>query len=227
MSTNQQIQPIKELEVNISKTERVVSLISGSLMLYNALKKKPVNIPQSILSGFMIFRGVSGHCPAYSLAGKNLEEKKPQNINIKVTMDIDKPVSEVYHFWRKLENLPVFMKHLESVTVIDHITSEWKAKIPGNLATIKWKAAILKDEPNKELSWSSYGEALIHNVGKINFRENDDLTTRLDVVISYTAPLEHAGESVAKVLNPIFENMVENDIKRFKEFMEMDYKALI
>lgn len=227
MNTSQLTKPFENLEVNVSSTERVVSVISGGLMLYNALKKKPANIPQAILSGFMIFRGATGHCPAYKLAGKNLEEEKVHNINIRVSMNIEKPVSEVYAFWRKLENLPLFMKHLESVTVIDHITSEWKAKIPGNLASIKWNAAILKDEPNKEISWSSYGEALIHNVGKVNFRENEDLSTRLDVVISYRAPLEHAGETVAKVFNPIFENMVENDIKRFKEFMEIDYKQIV
>ncbi|MCY1246502.1 hypothetical protein D9M72_597410 [compost metagenome] len=42
----------------------------------------------------------------------------------------------------------------------------------------------------------------------------------MQVMISYQVPLGKIGETAAKVLNPIFENMIEKDIKRFKDYIE-------
>ncbi len=71
------------LEVNVSTTERVVSLLSGSLMLYNSLSKKNRNYPRALLSAYMIYRGATGHCAGYKLAGKTLDPPKVSNINIR------------------------------------------------------------------------------------------------------------------------------------------------
>lgn len=218
--TNSNTTSFKDIEVNIGTPERIASVLSGSALLYNSLAKKPKSISGALLAGFMIFRGATGHCPAYKLIGKKEEPVKISNVNIKVTMMIDKPVPFVYQLWRNLENLPLFMKHLESVTVLDEETSEWKAKIPGNLGNLTWKASIIKEEENREISWRSFSDALIHNVGKVEFHDNGSFGTKMHVVISYRAPLGKPGETAAKVLNPIFENMVEQDIKRFKEYAE-------
>jgi len=220
MSNSTIIEKVQNLEVNVSQTERVVSVLSGSLMLYNSLAKKPKSYPRALLSAFMIFRGVTGHCPGYKLAGQTLEPPKVSNVNIKVTLTINKPVNFVYQFWRKLENLPLFMKHLESVTIIDDEISEWKARIPGDIGNLSWKAAIIKDVENKEISWRSFADAFVHNVGKVEFHDNGSFGTKMNVVISYRAPFEKTGEMAAKVLNPIFENMVEQDVRRFKEYIE-------
>ena len=220
MNTPITLAPLKNLEVNISTTERVVSVVSGSMMLYNSLAKKPKNLPRALLSAFMIFRGATGHCPGYKLAGKTLGPVKVSNVNIRVLLTINKNVNFVYENWRNLENLPLFMKHLESVTIIDEETSEWKAKIPGNFGNLNWKAAITKEVENREIQWRSFSDALIHHVGKVEFHDNGNFGTKMEVLISYRAPMAETGEMVAKVLNPIFANMVEQDLNRFKHYME-------
>lgn len=220
MSNQTSVVPFENLEINISKTERFVSVLSGSLMLYNSLSKKNKNYAQTLLSGFMIFRGVTGHCPGYKLAGKTLEPEIVSNINMTITITVEKPVNFVYQFWRKLENLPLFMKHLEDVTIIDDEVSQWQVKVPGNLGNISWKAAIIKDIENKEIAWRSFSESLVHNIGKVEFHDNNKFGTKMKVYISYTAPFGKSGEMAAKVLNPIFENMVEQDINRFKDYIE-------
>ena len=220
MNNTTLVSKIQNLEVNVSKTERVVSVISGSLMLYNSLVKKPKNYPRAILSGFMIFRGATGYCPSYELAKKKAEVPKALHITLRMNLTINKPVSFVYEFWRKLENLPLFMKHLESVTLLDDEISEWKAKLPGDLGNLSWKAAIIKDVRNREISWRSFSDAMLHNIGKVEFRENGSFGTKMSVLISYHAPFGTSGELVAKVLNTIFENMIEQDIKRFKHYIE-------
>ncbi len=212
---------IPGLRVNMSKTERLLMVAAGSYLLYNALKKNKSNTKKTlegITAGTMLFRGISGYCPAYDLIDKT-GVLKGNSVAITTSYTINKPVAEVYNAWRQLSNLPQFMKHLYSVEVIDEETSKWKARIPGGLGTLTWKAEILADKPNELLSWQSLPGSTVHNAGKVRFTANGD-TTDIEVSIAYHAPLGKAGEAVAKLFNSKFESMLEKDIQGFKEYIE-------
>jgi uncharacterized membrane protein len=208
------------LRVNVSKTERILMVAAGSYLLYRALKKKDKhNVAEGITAGTMLFRGISGYCPAYDALDRS-GALKTGNIAITTSLSINKPVNEVYAAWRDLESLPRFITHLDTVTETDQYKSEWKAKIPGAFgATVGWTAEILMDEPNKLLSWHSMPQSTIHNAGKVRFTDNG-ATTDIEVTISYHAPLGKAGEIAAKLLNPVFEKLIEKDIQGFKEYIE-------
>lgn len=207
------------LNVNVGRSERIVSAVSGSILLFNALRRgKPI---QTLLAGYLVFRGATGHCSAYQAIGKKSIDKV-QNINIKTNLSINRPVSEVYTFWRKLENLPLFMDHLESVREINEKTSEWKAKIPGGMGTIDWKSVIVEDEPNDRIGWRSLPGSEIETAGNVHFRDAGSFGTNVYAVISYKAPGGQVGETIGRLLNPAFENMVKSDLKNFKTYMETD-----
>lgn len=211
---------IPGLRVNMSNTERVLMVAAGSYLLYRALKRKNhKKVLEGLTAGTMLARGISGYCPAYDVLDKT-GMLKSEKVAIDTSLTVDKPVDEVYKAWRSLENLPLFMKHLDKVTVIDEKVSEWRAKIPGGLGTtVKWNAEILMDEPNELLSWHSLPGSGVHNSGKVRFTDNGNSTT-IDVTITYHAPLGKAGELGAKLLNPVFAGLVKKDIERFKEFIE-------
>lgn len=207
------------LRVNVGTAERVLMIAAGSYLLYRALKKDDSKkITEGIAAGTMLFRGISGYCPAYDAISRS-KALKGGNVVIETSLKVDKPVEEVYNAWRQLENLPLFMTHLHSVMVIDNHTSEWKARIPGGLGTLSWKAEILMDEPNELLSWHSMPGSTVHNAGKVRFKSNGN-ATEIDVTISYQVPMGAAGQAAARLLNPVFENMVKNDIAGFKEYIE-------
>jgi len=210
---------IPGLEENVGFFERILMVAAGSYLMYNALSGKKKKVAQSIAAGGMLARGISGYCPVYDMTSNQGGKLKSSNINIRTSITIDKPVDEVYAFWRKLENLPKFMKHLESVQETDKVTSEWKAKGPAGIGSLTWKAQILMDEKNKMLSWHSLPESKIDNAGKIRFNDLGG-STELDITISYHAPLGVAGETAAKWLNPLFEKMVKNDIESLKSYLE-------
>ncbi len=209
------------LEINISKWERIAMIAAGSYLLYRALSATRKNLPESIAGGTMLARGISGYCPMYA-ALKGNGKSKSSNVNIRTSMTVNRPVFEVYDYWRNLENLPTFMNHLDKVHEIDNITSEWRAKGPAGIGSVSWRAQILMEEENRMLSWQSLPDSTIHNAGKIVFKENGPNSTEIDVTISYHAPLGKAGEAAAKLLNPLFEGIVEDDIHSFKEFMEKE-----
>ncbi|MDY0988211.1 SRPBCC family protein [Flavobacterium sp. CFBP9031] len=206
------------LKTNVSALERVLMVTSGAYLLYNALSKEKKSISQAGAGGAMLLRGISGYCPIYDAAG-HLMNDKASNVNIRLNTVINKPVGEVYDFWRNLENLPKFMSHLASIKTIDENTSEWTAKGPGGIGSVSWKAKIAKDRKDKLLSWFSLDDATIRNAGKVIFKAHGN-TTELDITISYHAPLGIAGESAAKLLNPYFEKLVKNDLLSLKNHLE-------
>lgn len=207
---------------NVSAIERLIMVTSGAYLLYNTLSQKNKSLTQSSVGGAMLLRGLSGYCPVYD-AVDHLKNDKAHNVNIRVNSVINKPLSEVYAFWRNLENLPKFMNHLQSVKSVNHTISEWTAKGPAGIGRLTWNAEIIKDEKEKLLSWNSLPDSSIENAGKVIFKSKGK-ATELDITISYRAPLGIAGESAAKLLNPYFQKIVNDDILNLKEYLESGHK---
>lgn len=208
------------LSTNVGTPERVLSLLGGSMLLFDTIRNKRVNLLQTMTGSYLLLRGLTGFCLIYDQLGKKDVGYRPRNVNIRTSMVVNRPRDQVYASWRRLENLPRFMKHLKNVKVIDERFSEWTATVAGDLGTISWKSEILKDDPGYTLSWRSVPESAIHNAGKIRFRDAGQNGTRVDIVFSYHAPMGLVGEKTGHLLNPMFTGMVEEDIKSFREYVE-------
>lgn len=211
--------------INVGQTERLVSVGLGAWLLssgINNLFDSPLSsLVKTAIGGVLLYRGATGNCPVYASIGKTKGVEHAQAINIRTTLIVNKPKDEVYAFWRKLENLPLFMKHLATVTEIDQKHSHWEAVIPGGIGRIKWNAEIVKEEPGYMIGWQSIPNATIHNAGKVVF--NDALNgqgTELEVVITYHPPAGELGAGLAKALNPVFEKVIRQDVMSFKEYIE-------
>lgn len=207
------------LDKNIGTAERIFSVLTGSLIMYSMFIRDR-SLAKFSVAGYLLFRGISGYCFAYKAVGKDRVENINRNINIQTTLTVNKPRHEVYDFWRKLENLPLFMKHIESIETLDERTSKWSARIPGGIGTIDWKAEIVKDEVNERIGWQSLPDANIYNAGNVNFRDAGRFGTEVHVAISYRIPGGMVGKKIGKMFNPLFEEMVKEDIKNFKRFLE-------
>ena len=200
--------------------ERILMIAGGAYVLYKALSQKESSTAKNTVGGAMLLRGLSGYCPAYH-AAETFSDADPHYVNFTVSTTVNKPILQVYSFWRNLENLPKFMNHLESVETLDNDTSEWTAKGPMGVGKISWKAKVTKEEKNKFLSWKSLEGSTIENAGKVAFRPVGQ-TTEIDVTILYRAPYGILGEKTAQLFNPYFKNMVKNDIENFKFYLESE-----
>jgi uncharacterized membrane protein len=205
---------------NIGTNERIVSALGGSYLLYNAFTGKRGGLLKGLTGSFLLYRGVTGYCPITEAIEKQAKDEKGTDVDIHTTLLVNKPVDEVYDFWRKLENLPKFMDHLKKVEEFDGKISEWEAKIPGDIATINWKSKIIDEDENNYINWESLPGSQIENRGMVRFSDAGNKGTKLEVEISYRAPMGSAGKGVSKLLNPIFEDLIREDIKNFKRYME-------
>jgi uncharacterized membrane protein len=210
-----------KLSTNVGKMERIGSILAGTALMFKGFKNNnKYRIPIAIAGGYLLYRGATGHCDLYSVAGKQKLPDTVKNINILTVVHVSKPRQEVYDFWRKLSNLPLFMKHLQSVEVVDDIRSHWKAKMPNKLVPLEWDAEIVKEINGELLGWNSMPGATIHNAGKVEFKDAPEGGTELKVLITYRAPFGDIGEGIASLFNPMFEKMVQDDVKNFKRYIE-------
>lgn len=207
-------------EQNISELGQFGSLAAGALVVYRSIFKKR-SLTGSAIGAYLLYRGATGYCAVSDALNINTA-KKPGSILVKTTITVNKPKAEVYAFWKKLENLPRFMKHLESVEVVDKKHSEWKAKIPGGLGTIDWKSEIVADEKNESLAWKSVEGSEVDNSGAVSFKDAGKFGTEVHVEIAYHAPAGHLGKGIAELLNPITEGMIKEDIKNFRRIIESE-----
>ncbi len=211
-----------KLSVNVGKVERIASILAGTVLLYKGIQneEKKAGIAAAVAGGLLLFRGATGHSEIYRLAGKHKLPDTVKNINIVTKLTVNRPRQEVYDFWRKLSNLPLFMEHLKNVEVIDEKRSHWSAKIPGGLGTVDWDAEIVKEINGELLGWNSLPHASIHNAGKVEFRDADRNGTELTVVITYRAPFGDIGEGIASLFTPAIKKMIIKDVQGFKRYIE-------
>lgn len=205
---------------NVDNYERIVSVVAGGLLLYNGVCRKK-NLSQIFAGSMLLYRGLSGHCHAYSLL--NIDTNHPgKPLVIKTFLTINKPVEEVYRFWRKLDNLPLFMKHLKSVTMINDELSVWKANFPFNkLTTVEWESQITDEIENEKIEWRSLPGSEIDNYGKVYFSDGGKYGTGVQVEIAYQAPAGTVGNKVGKLLNPLLKKMIKEDIQSLRSYLEM------
>lgn len=213
--------------VNVGSKERVVSVLAGALLAYWRMKKiksgTPANVALSLASNYLFYRGLSGNCVVNTTLGRDTADDKAQQppVDINSRLTINKPREEVYNFWRRLKNLPSIMKNLKDVKEMDDTHSHWEAHIPGGIGSVNWDAEIVKDERNEKLAWRSVPGSGLQNAGEISFKDaKGNGGTELHARINYRPPAGRLGTRVAKFLNPIAEEILKQNLLRFKQVME-------
>lgn len=214
-----QIQTHSDTKTDIGDGQRILSAIGGSLLVYYVAKKHKADALLMMGGAYLLYRAVSGHCPLSSVLKASHRHTHPTNINVRTHVVVNKPREEVYAFWRSLENWPLFMRHLGNVDELDNTTSAWTMKLPG-IGDLRWEARIVKEEKDAELSLSSVPGAALDSTAKINFSPTPGNATRVDVMLSYRAPMGIIGERVSRFLTPAFREKIETDIASFKHYIE-------
>jgi uncharacterized membrane protein len=134
--------------------------------------------------------------------------------HVEKTIEVDKPVDQVYAQWTQFEEFPKFMENVEQVRQLDDKHLEWKAKVAGTER--QWKAEITEQRPNQVIAWRSItGDK---NDGKVEFQPVNG-HTKVKLQVDYEPPVGAIGEVGDKVVQAT-PRSVENDLKRFKEFIE-------
>ena len=149
-----------------------------------------------------------------------------RGVRVERVVTINRPIREVYAFWRTFENFPRFMRHLESVESISRRRSRWRAKAPAG-TTVEWEAEILQDRENEWIAWRSVEGSQIDNSGSVRFQAAPGHRgTELRVQLQYSPPAGAAGRLIAKLFGEEPDQQVREDLHRFKQLMETGEVAI-
>lgn len=172
------------------------------------------------LVAYAVYKGSSKQREARHHAASPAPAHEPLPNEIDASVTIGSPRQEVYAFWRQLENLPLFMKHLESVEDLGDDRSRWVAKTPAG-GRVEWEAHTLEDREGELLSWRSVPGSQVYNAGTVRFENaSGGRGTSVKVHLEFVPPGGAAGRVVARLLGPITSQQVREDLRRFKTLME-------
>lgn len=231
---NKLTEHLTNLDTNVGAPERLASAVAGGALLAYGLKQGGIGgTILSILGGGMLLRGATGHSHLYDAIGVSTTDPSSGaggspfkrsslpsgKVHVTKALTINKSAAELYEFWRNFENLPIFMRHLESVTKTDETCSHWKAQAPLG-QTVEWDAEVTSDVPNQRIGWKSLEGAFIPNSGVVEFLPTADRGTEIKVTMIYEAPGGKLGEWIAWALGEEPSVQIAEDLRRFKRLME-------
>ncbi len=205
---------------SLSETERWGSLITGGAMVLTGLSQRSLRgALLALAGGSLAYHGATSQ--------KSLTQQVTEATGLDKSIRVEKTVTilnkspeELYRFWRNFENLPTFMKHLKSVTVLDNNRSHWVANAPvGN--TVEWDAEIITEQENHLIAWTSVDDAQIDHSGFVRFQlAPPGRGTEVKVVMEYSPPAGIVGATVAKLFGEEPEQQIGDSLARFKMLME-------
>jgi uncharacterized membrane protein len=142
-------------------------------------------------------------------------------IHAKASCVVNRAPEDVYSFWRSFENLPRFMRHVESVQDLGDGRSHWKVKGPAGME-VEWDATIIADVPNEVITWRSLENSDVDNAGAVRFeRAPGGRGTIVKVNLEYKPTAGALGAMVAKLFGEEPEQQLDDDLRRFKQVMEI------
>jgi uncharacterized membrane protein len=129
------------------------------------------------------------------------------------SIEVDRPLNQVYNQWTQFEEFPRFMEGVKSVKQLDETRLHWVAEIGGKEK--EWTAKIIEQIPDHRIAWES--ESGEFTSGVVSFQSLGPNRTRVTLEIAYDPKgfVENAGDAIGVV-----SRRIENDLKRFKEFIE-------
>ncbi len=217
---------------NLSELERWASIVAGAgLAVYGISRLKSRGWIYAGAGALLLRRGVSAHCDIYEALGVNTAGTASDTrrvlrgsggVNVRESVTLNRPIAELYHFWRDLEHLPQFMRHLESVQRITDTISHWRARGPAG-TILEWDAEIINEVPHQVIGWRSLEGSQVVSAGSVNFAEDEaGRGTRVTVHLQYSPPGGKIGAAVARLFGRDAATEIREDLQRFKRMVESE-----
>ena len=146
------------------------SRVAGDAMdlaLLGAALREPDSQPQRIAAAAAV---VAGAAALDVYASQRLQHAELEAPEIRVTevVSINATPETLYAFWSNLENLPLFMSNLQSVSKTSERISHWVARAPGG-TTVEWDSEIVDDQKDVRIGWRTLPDSQVRHEGLVTF----------------------------------------------------------
>jgi uncharacterized membrane protein len=205
--------------------QRWVSGVGGAALLWYGLRQHGIARWSLAAAGAgLLYQGVSGdnlldRVPvAQEIPVVRQLSSAPTQLRIRKSLTVNRPASELYAYWRNLENLPNFMRHVKSVRELGEGRSHWVVGVLNDME-LEWDAQITQDRPNEMIAWETLPDAQIQNRGYVKFISTPR-GTEVSVSLEYDPPGSMLGRFAGGAVKFIAEQQIKEEIRSFKRLME-------
>jgi uncharacterized membrane protein len=206
--------------------QRWVSGIGGAALLYYGLRQDNMSRwPLAALGAGLLYAGASGnnlldYVPVVNEVPmvNQLTSHEPTELRVRKSLTINRPAADLYNYWRKLENLPTFMPHIQSVQDLGNGQSHWVVNVLRDIE-LEWNAHITVDRPDEMIAWETEPDAILQNRGYVKFIPTSR-GTEVSVSLEYDPPTAVGGALAGRMVKFVVEQEIKEEIRNFKRLME-------
>jgi uncharacterized membrane protein len=196
-----------------------LTLLSAALTSDNARRPGRVAAATASVVGVMVLDFYSAQQLSRSAESMAGGQQGP-GIRVRWAITLNRPIEEVYQFWRDPQNLPRFMSRVESVQMMGERRSHWRVRGPMG-RTIEFDSEIVEDRPNEMIAWRTLEGAPMSQSGTVWFRPAPGgRGTEVEVEMQYAPRAKGIGVPVVRLLAKPLEQQLRQDLRTFKELME-------
>jgi len=183
-----------------------------------------------LVGAALVYRGTSGFSHLYHALGVRTAPSSATlpyeiGVHVRAAVTINQPRSTVYAFWRELENLPRFMKHLIDVEPLAEGRSRWMAEGPGG-RRFTWDAEVISELQDEYIAWKSLPGSEVDSAGSVRFNEAPGgRGTEIRVRLQYNPPAGRFGAFLAKIMGREPQQEITADLRRLKQYLETGEEA--
>jgi uncharacterized membrane protein len=161
-----------------------------------------------------------------ALAARPLLEKRVQTVgerrrrvSFKSSVDIERPVAEVFAFFKNFENFARLTSSIRSVIDYEDGRSRWEVYSPsGRILT--WNAVVTKYVPNSVIAWASVPHSPVETTGLVRFTPLPEGWTRLEVTVTYRPARTDLSDAVHSLLAAPAARRLRADLDHARSYIE-------
>jgi uncharacterized membrane protein len=157
--------------------------------------------------------GTAAAVAGYMIASAFRGGRDTRIVRFETSLQIGRPVSEVFRAWSDYEGLADVIDIIDSVEVSGR-TSQWRVLVGGR--AFEWQAETTQFIPNESIGWKSISGP--KNSGRVTFGPLGK-DTLMHVSVNYAPPLGRFGGLLSPMTEHI-EGHIEEALRQFKHAIE-------
>jgi uncharacterized membrane protein len=211
------LQRIEYLQSNWSPAPRAAAGAAATAMIVSAFgRRSPIAYALAAGGAALLARSIA-NVPLKELMGLSASEQGA--VLVQKTLDVYADADEVYSCWHDVEQWPRFMSHVREIRRIDDNRYHWVVDGPAGVP-VEWDSEITADVPNELIAWRTVEGSMVHSSGVVQFEPSEYGGTRVHIRMGYRPPASALGHTVAKIFGRDPKRQIDDDILRFKAFIE-------
>lgn len=132
-----------------------------------------------------------------------------------VQVEVEIPIDVAWSLWSDLEQMPRWMKWIDSVQVLEDNRELSRWKLVSGVFEFSWLSRILKQIPNQIIEWESVDG--LPNRGAVRFYDRQS-SSIVKLTVAYAIP-GILGQLMDNLfLGGIVESTIQADLDRFRDY---------